>query len=153
MLRSFFPRHSRFVPALSLSPTRFRAFFPLQGSFRFPLRIGAFRRPPWSKCLPQDHTSRLSRIRGIVKEEMVSVPNVRWRGVPSSKLDFACNSEPRRGGLAKPGPTAWERRRSSRSSPEGATYEMRIYHAPSGLDAGNEIRSYGFHPGRWPGLC
>jgi hypothetical protein len=30
---------------------------------------------------------------------------------------------------------------------------LRGYHAPSGLEAGDEKSSYLIHPGRWPGLC
>jgi hypothetical protein len=62
-------------------------------------------------------------------------------------------SQPRRGGLAKPRPTAWERQWFSELSPEGATYGMRAYHAPSGLEVGNELSSYPYHPGRWPGFA
>ena len=51
-------------------------------------------------------------------------------------------SQPRRGTLTKPRPTAWVRRRFSESSPEGASYGRRSYPALSGLEAENGIFSY-----------
>ena len=84
-------------------------------------------------------------------------PTQMWRTPPDNpRRDVCtrvCNSQPRRGGLAKPRPSAWGRGRFSESSPEGATYGIRSYRAPPGLEVGNEIASYRFHPGRWPGLC
>ena len=64
------------------------------------------------------------------------VNHLGWRICADALRRRACTPlEPRRGALTKPRPTAWVRRRCSSSSPGGATYGMRSYHALSGLES------------------